>query len=121
MWPCPVRAAASFPRARDQSIAAFPRPVGYLAGCWLRAWSYGPGEAGGKAACVCLPTGTEKKFDVTLNSLKETKKPCSMAVFAFVLLRDDRFPWGFGVADGSNHVGSLNRLGEMLCFLSSFL
>jgi hypothetical protein len=69
---------------------------------------------------VCLPTGTEKKFDVTLNSLKETKKPCSMAVFAFVLLRDDRFPWGFGVADGSNHVGSLNRLGEMLCFFIKF-
>lgn len=50
-----VRPAASFPRAGDHSIAAFPRPVGFwyvLTPCVRGLGSYGPGEAGGKLACV---------------------------------------------------------------------
>jgi hypothetical protein len=51
-----VRPAASFPRAGDHSIAAFPASrwllVRVLTPCVRGLGSYGPGEAGGKLACV---------------------------------------------------------------------
>ncbi|KAG2591891.1 hypothetical protein PVAP13_5NG511286, partial [Panicum virgatum] len=97
-----------FPVPETTRSLLFRRPVG-LAGS-VRAWSLRP-RRGRRKGRACLPMGAGKRFDVTLNSLKEKKKRLRYQKFMPKNFWELNGPLGFGVPDGSNHVGPLNVLG----------